>query len=247
MKDFLDNFAAVIGAATLALLLFSVCHEYGYFSVIGSQFQTFVSTTDYFTNSTQWIVFALFTLYGWLDWNQIVGSKPYYSPLSKNWRTWIFPGVIFSIFILEWFFTSRSSNIEVFFIFSYLWLVYGVKRFAPFAEATEQAYKNIRAVIIAAPVLAVLAYVIGQQKAEFSLSETSNPYQIKIKGGSDRNRILLRNFDKGLLVRSPADERIEFIKWDQIEEVSKLSPKFRGESYACRWLGITCSISPVVP
>lgn len=32
MKDFLDNFAAVVGAATLALLLFAVCHEYGYFS-----------------------------------------------------------------------------------------------------------------------------------------------------------------------------------------------------------------------
>jgi hypothetical protein len=54
MKDFLDNFAAVVGAATLALLLFAVCHEYGYFSVIGNYFQPFVSTTDYFSNATQW-------------------------------------------------------------------------------------------------------------------------------------------------------------------------------------------------
>jgi hypothetical protein len=30
MKDFIANFAAVVGAATLALLLFAVCHEYGY-------------------------------------------------------------------------------------------------------------------------------------------------------------------------------------------------------------------------
>jgi hypothetical protein len=46
MKEFLDNFAAILGAATIALLLFAVCHEYGYFWVIGSQFQTFVSTSD---------------------------------------------------------------------------------------------------------------------------------------------------------------------------------------------------------
>src|ERR1700704_427534 len=108
MKDFVDNFAAVVGAATLALLLFSVCHEYGYFWVIGSHFQTFASTSDYFTNATQWIVFALVLLYTWMDWKATLGLQSYYAPLSKDWRTWAFPALVLIPFLLITFFSPYS-------------------------------------------------------------------------------------------------------------------------------------------
>jgi hypothetical protein len=42
MKVFLENFAAILGAASVTLLLMSICHEYGYFWSIGSRFQTFL-------------------------------------------------------------------------------------------------------------------------------------------------------------------------------------------------------------
>src|SRR5450755_5062094 len=80
-----------------------------------------------------------------------------------------------------------------------------------------------------------------------ALTTMSDPYQVKVKGGEVRNRILLRSFDKGLLVRSPADERVEFIKWDQIEEVTKPSPTDRGESYSCQWFAINCTEAPIIP
>jgi hypothetical protein len=67
MKAFLDNFAAVLASATLALLLLSVCHEYGYFWGVGSRFQTFVSTTDYFSNAILWLPVLLILLYAYLD------------------------------------------------------------------------------------------------------------------------------------------------------------------------------------
>jgi hypothetical protein len=56
------------------------------------------------------------------------------------------------------------------------------------------------------------------------------PFARKLKGAELRQRILLRNFEKGLLVSSPADQRVEFIRWDQIEEVTKPSPRFADES-----------------
>jgi hypothetical protein len=68
-----------------------------------------------------------------------------------------------------------------------------------------------------------------------------------LKGGEERQRILLRNLDKGLLVRSPTHEHIEFIRWDQIEEVTKPSPTTRLESYSCRWLNVWCWHSKVEP
>lgn len=94
MKDFLDNFAAVVGAATLALLLFAVCHEYGYFSVIGNQFQSFVSTTDYFSNATQWALATAFSLWAWLDWKAVFGGKEYMQSMIKDW--WTFAPILSS-------------------------------------------------------------------------------------------------------------------------------------------------------
>jgi hypothetical protein len=246
MKEFLDHFAAILGAATVGLLLFSVCHEYGYFWIIGGHFQTLVSTSDYFTNATQWIVFTLMILYTWMDWKATFGLRRYYSPISMDWRTWIFPAVALFPFLLVTFFSPNSVDFALFFMFAYLWLVYGVRN-VPFADSDEPVYKKIRAAILAVPFFAVLAFVAGKQKGVSALATMSDPYQVKVKGGEVRSRILLRSFDKGLLVRSPADERVEFIKWDQIEEVTKVSPKARDESYSCQWLEINCFKKSIVP
>jgi hypothetical protein len=127
-----------------------------------------------------------------------------------------------------------------------VWLVYGIKK-VPFAESDDPFHKKIRTAIITAPVLAMAAFVAGKQRADSALTTMSDPYQVKVKGGEVRNRILLRSFDKGLLVRSPADERVEFIKWDQIDEVTKSSPRNRGESYSCQWFEINCSKEQFVP
>ena len=121
----------------------------------------------------------------------------------------------------------------------YFWLVYGVRQL-PFAETDDPVYKKVRTALIAMPVLAVLAFVAGQTRASGAIAAVGEPYKVKMKGGEERQRVLLRSFDKGLLVRSPTEERVEFIKWDQIEEVTKRSPKDRGESLSCLWLNLHC-------
>jgi hypothetical protein len=55
VKAFLDNFTAGLGAATVVLLLMSITHEYGYFWAVGRHFQTFLSTSDYFSNAVLWL------------------------------------------------------------------------------------------------------------------------------------------------------------------------------------------------
>jgi hypothetical protein len=185
-------------------------------------------------------------LYTWQDWRTTFGVQQYASPIGKDWRTWIFPAIALIPFIFVTFFSRAPFDLSSLFVFSYLWLVYGVKK-VPFAESDDPTHKKIRATIIAAPVLAMVAFNVGKQKGISALTTMSDPYQVKVKGGEVRNRILLRSFDKGLLVRSPADERVEFIKWDQIEEVTKPSPTDRGESYSCQWFAINCTEAPIIP
>src|SRR5437773_8979157 len=88
MKAFLEHFAAVVGVVTAAILAMSLCHEYGYFWSIGPQFQTLLTTSDYFANSVLWLPLALFAAYNWIDWWRLkdVTAQPI------DWRkksTWI--------------------------------------------------------------------------------------------------------------------------------------------------------------
>ena len=158
----------------------------------------------------------------------------------------MFPLIILLPLILIMFFSPYSFDIGLLFLFAYFWLVYGSRK-VPFAGSADPIQSKLRAAMLAAPVLALAAFFAGKQRADSALATTHDPYKLKIKGGEERNRILLRSFDKGLLVRSPVDERVEFIKWDQIEEVKKPSPKDRGESLSCLWFRINCFKNETTP
>jgi len=82
MKAFLDHFAAVLGAVTVALLLMSVSHEYGYFWAVGRHFQTFLATSDYFSNAVLWLPAMMLALYGFLDWDVLLGKRHDLLPLN---------------------------------------------------------------------------------------------------------------------------------------------------------------------
>src|SRR5258708_5901763 len=53
--DILGAFPTLIGIASLAILLITISHEWGYFSVVGPHFQAFVTTADYLTNAILWL------------------------------------------------------------------------------------------------------------------------------------------------------------------------------------------------
>ncbi|MGX9431600.1 MULTISPECIES: hypothetical protein [Bradyrhizobium] len=247
MKQFLDNFGAILGAATLVLLLFSVTHEFGYFLVIGASFQTFASTSDYFANATQWIPSTAIIMYVWLDWRAILGKRVFAPPISKHWRTWVIPGFFAAGLVTTFFFSSELVSIAVFFPLLYVWLVYGA-RLLPFEDRTEPVFQQARAALSVIPVVAMAAFFIGIERGKSALRQTTGPYAISMKNGEQRNRVLLRNFERGMLVRNVADQRIEFIRWDQIDEVSRFAAaKPADVSTACSWLRLNCPPVPPSP
>jgi hypothetical protein len=76
----------------------------------------------------------------------------------------------------------------------------------------------------------------GWSNGDADLTRLDNPYIFHFKGRSESElRIPLRSFDKGMLVRNPITNRIEFRRWEQIDEVSK-SPRERSRSMVCFWL-----------
>ena len=93
MKAFLDHFAAILGALTVTLLALSISHEYGYFLLIGRNFQTLLTTSDYLANSVLWLPLALMFVFG-MEWEKLNYKAPETKRNWKNWKTWIVPGIV---------------------------------------------------------------------------------------------------------------------------------------------------------
>ena len=55
-----------------------------------------------------------------------------------------------------------------------------------------------------------------QECAEQDVARKRDPYLLHFKSGATEPRVLLRNFDRGVLVRNPVENRVEFHKWDDV-------------------------------
>src|SRR6185436_17088068 len=94
MKELLENLAAILAALTIGTLLLAVGYEWGYFLLIGRDFQALLTTSDYLSNTIFWLPFGLFFAYGNIDWWRFDPAEP---PKKnwKRWRTWVWPTLCF--------------------------------------------------------------------------------------------------------------------------------------------------------
>jgi hypothetical protein len=98
----------------------------------------------------------------------------------------------------------------------------------------------------------LLVYAYGISTGYSDLKKSTDVYAIvqKEKPENVRQLVLLRAFDKGILVRDFAAQRIEFIKWDDINSISRLLTTEKTVGYLCLWFGIVCrgtDPNPIIP
>jgi hypothetical protein len=58
--------------------------------------------------------------------------------------------------------------------------------------------------------------VWGFTQAIADLRNSAEPYIAQLKSGETQNGVLLRTFEKGILFRDIAGQRVEFLEWPQI-------------------------------
>jgi hypothetical protein len=269
VKAFLETFAAILGALTIALLLASISHEYGYFLVIGRHFQALVTTSDYFANVILWMPVALLTLY-WVfrssdfkersTGNQQVDELKPAGPFWRRWylflkaadgRTrmraliWTVAGltfITFAVLIMSW--PPRYSNL---FIVALILISPWMRMWPNISRAIVALPEDFQAMTrqllkVGVPVLAIMAFM-GAAAAVVDL-ESKSTYDVYLKSSPDRApRAILRALDKGLLLRNPKSNRIEFERWDNISRIE--SEPFRPtDTIGCNWIAFLCVIRP---
>jgi hypothetical protein len=236
MREILEKFPGILALLTVILLVMSVSHEYGYFWVVGSHFQTFLSTTDYLANGILWLPLGLIFIYGNVEWWRFKDqNKP-----PKDWKklkTWIWPAIVFlgyaSLFAFaEWppnFLIGFSLLGVLVFVWSKIW-----RSLLPDLGIEEPFKSAIENIILVAPPAMAGMFIWGWVNASTDLISTSEPYVLSLvsEPSSHEMRTLLRTFDKGLLVRNPSSNRVEFYKWDDVASISKPVPD-KSRSFIC--------------
>jgi hypothetical protein len=244
MKAFLDNFAAAIGMATVGLLLLSVTHEYGYFWIVGSKFQTLLSTTDYFSNAILWVPFMTLVMYGYLDWDVLLGKRRY--EIGRGWGNAIFFLSMFGSPVVAFFFYDHIWVFTFILPVVWLWVAYIAGKL-PYADTDSEMQRLIHRAMVIAPVVALVSFGLGVGQGQTALETFAEPDQLELKQGAKINRILLRTVDKGVLVRDPSESRVEFIKWDEIQKLSRFVVPEHNAPPSCDLFGINCPRPTTIP
>jgi hypothetical protein len=235
VKTFLDNFTAIAGSLTLAILFMSVSHEYGYFWSVGRQYQAFLTTTDYLANGVLWLPLAFAFAYQWADWSKS-------SPPSLGWKSpsvLIF-GFIFIITVasVTWPLDYRAAPLLAL-LLALAWLRIW-RRLLPRAALQEPSKFVVTKLLgVGVPVLAGM-FLWGSVDAGYDLASFDEPYAFHFKNEDGTQlRIFLRNLDKGVLLRNAIDNTIEFRKWDDIVSISRRIP-YKAGPLVCSLFGWFC-------
>lgn len=243
MKAFLEHFAAILGSVTVAILAISISHEYGYFWTIGRQFQTLLTTTDYFSNGVLWLPVTVLFIYQTIEWRWL-REAPDRRVDWHRWggRIWFMFGVLYAAFMVGTFSwpINWSSGFAIMILAVTLWGRFW-RSFCPKVETLDEPFQQLVPWMIRVLPLVVLGtFLYGSIDAYEDLTRTDDVYTFKFSGQmANQPRIFLRNFDKGVLVRNVNDRTIQFYKWDDVVGVKREAPE-QTRSIACRVLNFSC-------
>jgi hypothetical protein len=251
MKWLFENVAKLAAALSFALLVASNIHDWAYFWVLGSKFRSIQTTYDYITNALEWLptvssaCFAGFAFAEVQDRltkkdDQDAGfqDKRIRKAISKLKPLAIGAGMFSLFFLISGLLRSFPGNV--------IQIVYALTSAITAAFFIWVSRVGRRSVdwiwsLIIVPIL-MMVFAFGIIDANFDLHGYRNVYRLDLKGGISQQVSLLRSFEKGVLVRLPASESIEFVRWEQIDRIGRVA-RLSDELMICSVFSIFCDKS----
>lgn len=247
MERILERITGLLAAGSALVIMFSVSHELGYFTYIGSYFfQAFVTASDYFTNAILWLPIAIISIATWRNYKFLWNETPKVTP--GEWRSWIVPALLLGGPILMLIFMSEGVTAFYCVGLIYLWFLF-FDYIIPKADPNSVLSVDLRELFkIVTPVCAAL-FTLGYDHASGDLNiHAKSPYIVHLKDSQDALlRIPLRSFDKGVLFNDPVNGRIEFMRWEKIDSLVKPRELREREPISCILASIRCRTISLTP
>jgi hypothetical protein len=245
VKWIFDSFTKLLGLLSFCLIAATTVHDWGYFYIVGSKFRSIQTTYDYFAYAIEWmppLFLLVLVAWGISDFSTRKLAARAAEGLSgqaeRRFRQRRF------VYVLLLFFLA-SVSLMIFVLLPYprnlpglvLTILAILTLVFVYAVKSVVQYSLIFAASVALIYFVGLAEGIGDVTRE--IRTASNVHTMQLKGMIERHVMLLRTFEKGILIRNPSNDRVEFIRWDQVEMLShRASPDL--QPGGCRWLGLFC-------
>lgn len=236
-RQYLSDLLHLTPPLTAAFFALTIFHEWGFFSAIGGEYQSLVTTSDYVANAILWLPGYLLLMFGapfaHLLWDELPKRTKPSDFLAYG------AGAALIVLSVVWFFKpspSYRSALLVPFGFYLIGIYFLFNRNREFSSTFP-----VRAIAFAIPAIC-FAYTIGYD--EGNSPKIPDVYQIKLKGDAELHPVgLLRSMEKGVLIREPKTEAVLFYRWDSVEFLKRKSGITHFEGYACRWFNYGCPYS----
>jgi hypothetical protein len=258
VKWLLENGPKVTALVSFAVLMLTVFHDWGYFWIIGSKFQSLQTTYDYIANSITWLplslailaiyVISLGALFEFIS-RRTPNQRSAVQVAKARFRRPLFflSGVAFAIFavlcaiganIIRFPLGPVCGTLGIFSLYTsvFSFTFYDLRRFGEYALITLGA--------TTVPAVLLMSFLIGNFEAIFAISNGTNVYFLSDKDSNQRAVIALRTLDQGILTYNPTEHKIAFVRWDTLTKVEHgfflPSPGWEGLCEASR----LCSTAP---
>jgi hypothetical protein len=244
-----EKIPSLLAVATFSALSLTVAHEWGYFGIIGTDFQSLFTTYDYLSELLVAIGPAFVALAVLLaihvaamraDNFKAVGrstAKSKWVRFISDWFWEIFYSIMFVLVLL---FSDETTRFYVYLVVGLIWTraigyVYGHDHFAKFKMTP------VGLLLLGLPAFMLCAYGLGRDGAYRDLKQTAAQYRLHLKSrAASQSVILLRLLDKGLVVLDPVSKAVAFQPKEDIKLIERDAPTWETRSLVCRHYGWSC-------
>jgi hypothetical protein len=242
----LEKIPSLIAVATFAALSLTVAHEWGYFGIIGTEFQSFFTTYDYVSELLVSIgpVFAFLMAVLAVQAAAIRADNFTQPPVPKSrWGRWFHKWYLelmqFIAVAAALLFSDETSRVPIYILAGLFW--YRIANYVLNHNDLQAFRKSLTgSLLILLPGAMIAMYGIGRDGAYYDLKDTIQ-YRLQFKNKDFVHSVkLLRLLDKGALVLDTNNRAIEFYAREDIARVERDAPKWEATSFACRHWGWSC-------
>lgn len=235
LGDIFSTIPKYVSISASFIILLSVIHEYAYFSVIGQEFITVYSATDFLKLSIFWAPAVLLTsIFGFTlrYYDESSRQRAFAANPAQAERLYKYPDLslkimrrsLFIVCFIGFAFVSIRNTIVVQ-MMCLLLFISAIDRLIingklPITNRPLEAYLFYLTVVI----LLTAAFFGGVRDAIRDLDKTEPKFEISTSNhDSGKSIIVLRAIDKGVLYKDPTNKRVTFVPWDDVKKL--LSPE----------------------
>lgn len=234
--EILSQAAAAVSSLTVVSAVF---YNWAYFSTVAPRVGQLLTISDQVSSALQWLPASIISYCVGLILNfgvmgRILGGRPlrHYGP-----RTIVHITVAISITLA--YFTSGPSNWDGVIATSFMWVFYML------TVTMNQAWlTQLRIFLIIAAMLMFISLSRGNANGLADLgSKTSDATLVTKEGPQIAPALVLREIEKGVLLRTIKDNKITFVPWEDVRELIVSPSQINRHTRMCIYFNMFCSLT----